>query len=227
MKTVKILSTRKLPDEASRRLRDQDIELVEQDFISISPDVSAETVERIKNIQPGTTIVFTSANAVEAVKDIFPAVACRIFCISGRTREAVESAFTGSHIAATAEYGTGLAEKIIAAGVDNVVFFCGSRRRDELPGMLAEKGITVEEHCVYQTVESPVKTGSDWQAVLFFSPSAVNSFFSANELQGQTVCFAVGSTTAGAIRQHTNNKIIEAAFPSAEELVAAVITYFN
>jgi uroporphyrinogen-III synthase len=131
------------------------------------------------------------------------------------------------NIMATAEYGKDLAQKIVEYGVKEIVFFCGNKRRDELPTILREHNIAVHEVIVYETVEVPSVATNDIDAVLFFSPSAVNSFFSVNQLEKQTVCFAIGTTTADSIADYTDNKVIISEAPSQEMMLASLRFYFE
>jgi uroporphyrinogen-III synthase len=127
----------------------------------------------------------------------------------------------------TAENASGLAKKIIENGVQELVFFCGDRRRDELPTILSGSGIVVEEIIVYRTIETPVTQTGNLDGVMFFSPSGVQSFFSVNQLNKNTVCFAIGETTASIIRDYTDNKIITSEFPRQQSLTATVAFYFQ
>lgn len=130
---------------------------------------------------------------------------------------------------ATANTARALAGTIIGHGVQEVVFFCGNRRRDELPRLLQEHGIGVHEITVYETRDIPAPALADPDAILFFSPSAVGSFFSVNSIGPKTVCFAIGSTTAAAIADYTDNKIItpELDRHSQDMIMASVEFYFQ
>jgi uroporphyrinogen-III synthase len=213
------------------------VELTQQDFISITPIISNELAQEIKpwiDKENTTYAIFTSANGVEAVKyyleqwGITRTPDWKVFCISGKTREAVTVTLPGAPILATAEYGATLAQHILQhTEVTEVLFFCGNKRREELPIILGEAGVTVHEIVVYQTEETPLTIGDDLDGVLFFSPSAVSSFFSANELKKDTVCFAIGTTTTDALAQHTTNKIITAATTSQASMLEAVQHYFQ
>jgi uroporphyrinogen-III synthase len=173
-------------------------------------------------------IVFTSANAVEMVKNYLEKNSSRnFFCISGKTRSALLPCIREEQIQATAEYGKDLAEKIIEQQAKEIIFFCGNRRRDELPTILKKAGINVHEVVVYETVETPVVTANDIDAVLFFSPSAVRSFFSVNQLKKNTVCFAIGQTTSNSIADFADNRIIASESPDQKTLLASVLLYFE
>jgi uroporphyrinogen-III synthase len=237
MVPCKVLSTRRLDPSLVDQAKKSGVELTQQDFISITPIISNELAQEIKpwiEKNDTTYAIFTSINGVEAVKYYLEQWGdtntpdWKVFCISGKTREAVTVTLPGAPIMATAEYGATLAQYILQhSEVKEVLFFCGNKRREELPSLLREAGITVHEIVVYQTEETPVVIQEDVDGVLFFSPSAVNSFFSTNELKKDTVCFAIGTTTTDALAQHTTNKIITAATTSQASMLEAVQHYFQ
>ena len=88
-------------------------------------------------------------------------------------------------------------------------------------------GIKVHEVVVYETVETPVIANDDFDGILFFSPSAVQSFFSVNQLKNSDVCFAIGQTTAESIAAFAKNKIFISKTTSQEALLQEVINYFK
>ncbi len=231
----KVLSTKKLEPLLVEQANQNGIEIIEQEFISVKPILSKEKQDEIMSWtqkEDLTTVVFTSANAVAAVKHYLPKndagpLHWHVFCISGRTKNAVSTLINPEKIPATAQYGKDLAQKIIASGVKQIVFFCGNKRREELPVRLKDAGITVHEIIVYETVETPVTAIENIDAILFFSPSAVNSFFSANQLNANTVCFAIGHTTAEAIADFTCNTIITSEYTSQEMMLASLIKAYN
>ncbi|HEX9150948.1 MAG TPA: uroporphyrinogen-III synthase, partial [Flavobacterium sp.] len=85
----------------------------------------------------------------------------------------------------------------------------------------------VNEIVVYQTIAVPFKVEKKYHGILFFSPSAVESFFSNNKVTGQTVLFAIGKTTAMALKKYCNNKIITSDEPGKENLVRKMMEYFS
>ena len=232
----KVLSTKKLEPSLITRAKENDIEIIEQEFISVKPIWSEEKFKEILGLAEAgiTNIVFTSANAVTAVDsymhvgDTYYVVDWKIFCLSGRTQQAIINArFLAKDIIATAEYGKDLAQKIIEAGIEEIVFFSGNKRRDELPTILKKAGIKVHEVIVYETVETPAVATNEIDAILFFSPSAVQSFFSVNQLNDNTVCFAIGETTADSVKDFTDNKIIIPESPGQEMMIASINFYFK
>lgn len=236
MAKYKVLSTKKLEPSLVAKAKENNIEITEQEFIAVKPIISKDKRAEITSwiMNPHIHhVAFTSANAVYAVKnygpgDSSPFIPNRdIFCISGRTTSALEPLVSKERIVATAAYGKDLAQKIIEHGVKEIVFFCGDRRRDELPAILSDAGIKVHEVVVYETSETPVVITDEVRGVLFFSPSAVQSFFSANQLKKDVACFAIGATTADALRDFTDNKVIVSEATSQESILAAVRDYFE
>lgn len=235
MARFKLLSTRRLEPSLIEQAKQQGVDILVREAISVTPILSQEKYEELKpwleKAVPAYA-VFTSTNGVEAVKHYLSfqgaahTPAWKVFCISGKTKEAVTTAFPQADVLATAEYGSILADHIIQQeGVKEVVFFCGNKRREELPSRLKDAGIVVHEITVYRTEETPSPVDEDLDGVLFFSPSGVSSFFAANDLKKEAVCFAIGRTTAEAIAPYTPNKIITSASTSPEAMLAAVYHY--
>ena len=122
---------------------------------------------------------------------------------------------------------TKLGELIAGEAIATEVnFFCGDRRRDELPGILRNNDIEVNEIVVYHTIATPHIINKAYEGILFFSPSAVDSFFSVNKVAPHSLMFAIGRTTATSIKKYSDNKIIVANEPGKENLVEKMIAYF-
>jgi uroporphyrinogen-III synthase len=228
MSSYTILSTKKLETPLIEQAKANGIDITEAEFITVKQVNTGETTAKIRSlISRKITAVFTSANAVNAIEEFYGAIpGWDIFCLSGKTREAVSRRFESLQIVDTADSATELAQKIPAT-VKKVVFFCGNQRRDELPSFLENNNVEVDEIVVYETTETPVTVTANYDAVMFFSPGAVKSFFAANQLSSSVICFAIGNTTAGEIRKYAGNRIIAAGSPSQEEMIAAVIRYFK
>jgi uroporphyrinogen-III synthase len=89
--------------------------------------------------------------------------------------------------------------------------------------MLKATNIDVKEITVYQTALTPKKIDKEYDAILFFSPSAAESFFKSNRLPAQTSVFVIGSTTADTVRRYTNNLPVSADKPNKIELINKAI----
>jgi uroporphyrinogen-III synthase len=226
---IHIVSTASLPVECLQRLKQQGFEAEVIPFIRTYPSVSDKEVQRIKELQDNsTTAVFTSAHGVEAVvMNLDRKPSWKIACISGATLEAVKKYFDEANVIAAAPHAKQLAKEIINQVNEPVVFFCGNKRLDTIPQQLKTAGIPVEEIAVYHTELTPQPVKHNAAAILFFSSSAVESFFMKNDLADTTICFAIGDTTAETLRQKGGNRIIIAANPGKKEMIELLINYYN
>lgn len=232
----KVLSTKKLNASLVKKARENGIEIVEQEFISIKPVWNKETGKQIIDFAEAgkTTVVLTSNNAVDILDrymhqgDTFYAIEWKIFCLSGTTKETILNArHLEKNIGGEATNASSLAHEILKQGEKEVVFFCGNQRRNELPSILKEAGVMVHEVVLYETVETPQVSTNDIAGILFFSPSAVQSFFSVNQLKETTVCFAIGQTTANSIADFTDNRVIVSQSPNQEMMLSSMQFYFQ
>lgn len=232
-----VLSTKKLMPSLKLEAMKDGIAIIEQEFIHIQPILSSENASAVKDLASikNLTVAFTSLNAVDCFLKLAGLNGIRssnihwnIFCLEGVTQNAVVENLTGCNIVETAVDSALLAKKILGQGaINKLVFFCGNKRRNELPDLLNTNNLHVQELIVYETLETPVAIPGQLDAIMFFSPSAVNSFFSVNKLEKNTVCFAIGATTAKTIATYTTNKIISNEVPSQLSLVQSLRSYFQ
>ncbi|MDQ2720920.1 MAG: uroporphyrinogen-III synthase [Bacteroidota bacterium] len=233
---IHILSTKKLLSSIIEQARNKDIDIIEKEFISINPILTKEKLEQVMPVISDKKIpyvVFTSANAVDAVKnylhhgDTWYVPNWNVFCLSGKTKDSLHPHISPKNIIGIAENSSKLAQKIIEYEIKGIIFFCGNKRRNELPDILKKAGVKVHEIVVYETIETPDITTENLDGILFFSPSAVKSFFSVNQLNKKIICFAIGKTTADAIKEYTDNKIIISESPTQEMMLATINFYYQ
>lgn len=230
-----ILSTRELPPSLIQAARTRGIALEIVPFIRVFPRMSEDTrtlIERLAAVS-GTAVVFTSSQAVGIVADRLagrlPGPAWRIYTLEGKTGEDAVRRFPGSRVVRGGASAAALAARI-AASRDRpreAFFFTGDRHAAALPETLAGAGITLHTGIVYETQLTPARIPGAFDGILFFSPSAVESYFSANAARPEAVFFAVGDTTAAALREKTPNPVVTGEKPGAEELVRTAADYFS
>ena len=228
---IQILSTRPLNRSLVQEANAAGISIDELSFIETEAIQDVATQQEIEQAYlQSSTVVFTSMNAVDAV------VAWQdgqqpdwvIYCMGNTTKQKLKENFGDHSVVGTANNASELAELIAEeSDADEVIFFCGEQRRDELPAILRKKKIDVHEIIVYETIHTPHKINKTYHAILFYSPSAVSSFFSNNKIPAQTILFAIGTTTANTIQQYCNNTIIIGKAPGKEELVRQAMEYFS
>jgi len=228
---INILCARPLEDSLINEANQKGVEIDVLSFIENKPIQSIKVKQEIKNaLLQSATVVFTSMNAVEVVANELHEQQpdWSVYCIGTATNKLVEKYFGEDVIAGTAPNAADLAELIVKKSyADEVIFFCGNQRRDELPEILRHNDIDVIEIVVYETLAVTHKIEKTYNGILFFSPSAVESFFSNNTINQQTILFAIGNTTADAIKEFSNNKILISATPGKENLVEQMIEYFK
>jgi uroporphyrinogen-III synthase len=227
--TKHILSTRPLSKSIISEAAQHDIIIDELSFIETKPVEDPQAFARIKELsQQKITVAFTSMNAVEAVAEhLNGKVDWSVYCIGNTTKKLVEEKLESVKIAGTAENARALALLMLDHEIKSVVFFCGNIRRDEMPNKLRTEKVAVEEVVVYETIEVPSTISKAYDGILFFSPSAVTSFFKFNKIPRHTLLFAIGKTTKETLRQHTSNKIITAETTGKQELAEQAIAYFS
>lgn len=208
-------------DAASKGIQADIIEFISTN--AIKDPALKSSVNQIANKE--NTVIFTSMNAVEAVTNLLDDSPCewKIFCMGNTTRQLVIKYFGEKALVSTGNNATELARAVVYykqhhEGNDSCIFFCGDQRREELPAILEANKIGFSEITVYQTIETPHVVDKYYDAILFFSPSAVHSYFKSNKANDSTEFYAIGSTTATAIKHYTANKIIIGNTPAKDEL---------
>jgi uroporphyrinogen-III synthase len=245
---IYLLSTGPLLAETIKRTAARDIILDVLSFITTERVVD----EDVRGLAGRPLVaVFTSVNALEAVKEGLVGMTPRwkVYCTGGATRQGVADYFGGTAVAGVAESARALAELIRreegwreggnereegrreGGGLDDggreIFFFCGDLRREELPSVLRQAGFIVNERIVYRTLLTPHKTERIYDGIAFFSPSAVESYFSVNTVAESTTLFAIGPTTAAAIKTRCSNLVVIGDQPEKDALIRKMSGYFS
>jgi len=227
---VQLLSTRPLNNTLIDEASENNVIIDTISFIKTEKFINAETGKRITHLlQQDINVIFTSMNAVDSVKSyVSTAPFLKIYCIGNTTKKLVKQIFGEEKIASFANNGEQLLKLILQNNlIKKVVFFCGDKRRNEIPDTLKKNGIIVDEIIVYKTIETPEIIKKEYDGILFYSPSAVESFFKKNTISDRTQLFAIGTTTGNAIEQFSRQPVISSEIPDKENLVHLAISYFN
>lgn len=227
-----ILSTMPLNSEWLQTATSKGIAVDCLSFIQVVDITSnAQVTRQIQDAaREHAVVIFTSASAVNAVCSLpaFSAPGWKIYCIEKATLKAVKQYFSEAQVAGSGSNAEELASKIKADNnVDEVIFFCGDKRMDTLPTTLLQSGIITKEITVYRTEEHPQFVEQDYSGYLFYSPSGVSSFFSMNQMPEGAVLFAIGHTTAQALKLECDNEIIVSEQPSKEILLQTAVNHFT
>jgi uroporphyrinogen-III synthase len=216
-----VLSTKKLSKKQIALLDEKKFALVHANFIKIK-------ALKFSLDQINENFIFTSKNAVKSVLkknkvDSFKNKEC--FCVGEKTKLFLEK--KGLNVVEYTTDASTLAEIIVKKYSNKTfTFFSGTIRKDILPKKLIENDIVFNEIQVYKTILQPKSIVLEIDAILFFSPSAVESYLQKNKIENQTTCFCIGNTTAKAL-ENTSKNIIIASQPSVENVMEEVIKYYN
>ena len=102
-----------------------------------------------------------------------------------------------------------LAQKISAYPIKNVIHFCGNLSDSLLQILLKPADCSVTKVEVYETVLTPKAVNTDeFDAVVFLSPSAFDSFCKTNDPKKLKTVFCIGSTTAEAVKRSYERLIV-------------------
>lgn len=217
---IRILSTKKLLTNQKQYLLNANFSVIEADFIGIQD----------KNFRLGKDsefLIFTSQNAVESVlknKNINQLLPKRCFCVGEKTKTLLEE--KGFVVLVHSDYAAELASIICNKyQKQSFTFFSGNLRKDILPEAMQLAKIQFEEIEVYETIYTPTEIQSKPDGVLFFSPSAVESYMQVNKFKDE-MCFCIGQTTAETAEKYTSNIII-ANSPSVENVIIQCLNYYS
>ena len=219
-KSIQILSTKKLSGEQKQALVKANIEVTEADFIQ-TQNKSFE----LKDLNE--SLIFTSQNAVHSVLADPKSEELKsknVFCVGLKTKILLSE--NGFNVVAYTGYAADLAEIItLIYRSESYTFFSGNLRRETLPQALKDADVKFNEINVYDTSLTPQKIKNPVDAILFYSPSGVESYLKDNTIKKET-CFCIGETTAEALHKITKNIII-ADQPTIEDVIEDVINEYK
>jgi hydroxymethylbilane synthase len=220
-KSTLVYSTKSLSHDQTAIL-DSKIGVTSSDFITIRNN-------RLKPIvvkKPIKNVVFTSQNAVEALLNNFSSDQLdfkNIYCVGRRTKRLIEKKI--GKVVHVENYGEKLANYLVENLEDkNITFFCGNKRRFELPTILAENNFIVNEIECYQTLLTPKKIEEKFKGILFYSPSGIESYLKENTANN-IVAFCIGDTTADEAKKYFKNVEVSK-LTTVESVLKSVNKYF-
>lgn len=206
----KILSTRILEPAIINKAKARGVFIDCIPFIDIHYKSVADIRQQLEDISSDDIFIFTSQHAVQAAFEILKELTNKTYCISGATFNAIKQ--TSLNVRATADYAGDLIQLIEINVKARYVLFCGDKRLPTIPDFLQQQQLRLSEVICYDNIASPKKVGQHYEGIMFYSPTGVESYFSVNELKGQT-CYCIGTTTANAVKKYTVENIITATRP--------------
>jgi uroporphyrinogen-III synthase len=226
---IKLLSTKLLNEQTIAYARSLNFDVTCINFIEITPvlwkesdltDIDCDIVGFTSS--SGVKYFLQNPVAREWIKNK------DIFAISGKTYEELER--HGLSPVITAQNSDTLTEGVIEKKITScIIHVCGNIRLDTLEQKLTNAGIKYYPLVVYNTkLLTDIHLEEEFDVILFYSPSGVEGYLSANKISDRTICCCIGNTTAGKLRQTVNSsKIIISPFPSPKSMIERAAKYFE
>ena len=217
---ARVFSTKSL-SESQTKLFHNNIASESSDFIKvrsnrIAPKVVKDVIENV---------IITSKNGVEALLDNFTKEELNfknIFCVGRRTKKMIQQKI--GPVNHTEKNADRLAEYLSKEMKGNsVTYFCSDLRLDTLSKILTENKIEVNEVEAYKTMYSPELVSESIDGMLFYSPSAVNSYLQKNTTD--KVAFCIGASTAKEAQKYFE-KVEVAQIPTVESVIELVNLHY-
>ena len=201
--------------------------MVNANFNVIEVDFIHTKSQAFKLNEINDNLIFTSQNAVQSFlldpksEDLKTK---NVFCVGLKTKILLSE--SGFNVIAYTGYAADLAEIItLIYANESYTFFSGNLRRETLPEALKEAKVKFNEIQVYETTLTPQKIETSVDAIMFFSPSAIESYLKENKIKNET-CFCIGTTTSSALEGITKNIVI-ADQPTIEDVIEEVIAEYK
>lgn len=216
---INILSTKNLLEHQKKELKNFLVD--EANFIQIEYNTDVSTLPNLSNV------IFTSKNAVMGLLKNFDRDKLnfeKVYCVGDKTSQFLQE--QGIEVILKMNSAKELALEIIKdKSLKKVTFFCGNLRRNDLPQILSDEGIKVNEVEVYKTKFKSVKLEKEYNAVLFFSPSSIKSYIESKN-STNSLAFCIGNTTANEAIDYFENVFV-ADEPTVEHVIKSVNQYFD
>ena len=219
---MRLLSTKNVSKSFKDELNQSGIYLKEHPMIQIVPiqfKISQLNSALIFTSQNAVNIAFESADILRKIKDK------NCFCVGEKTKALLKK--KGLNVLKMCQNASDLSNFLIENyRKESFSFFCGKQRMKEIETSLNKYGIALNIHEIYQTNFTSKHFKTYFDGILFFSPSAVSSYFTKNTWAIDTHGFCLGSTTAKRLSQFTSN-FSKAKKPSENQLMITIQQYYT
>ena len=218
---MRLLSTKILDFKFKTQIAQIGISIIEYPFIKINSIP-------LKNFKFQSSFIFSSQNAVkiafENTQIKKQTEGKKYFCVGEKTKALLEK--KGQKVTKMTHNASDLGYHIIKTCKDETFsFFCGKLRRPEIELFLAREKINLQIHEIYDTVYNSKNINNQFDGVLFFSPSAVNSYFKKNNWTSKVHGFSIGKSTSKTLEKFTKD-FTEAKKPNKNELLSILNSHY-
>lgn len=218
----RILFTTQLSEEKRTRLENGRLLIESEPFITFEYLMPSLWMDKVP--EQTDAWIFTSKKAVKAVSPKIDELKIpdHIFAVGSKTAEKLED--LGLDVTYPEDFNAlAMANLMQDLDLKNVVHFCGNLKAADLGKLLGEqtKLTSVE---VYHTILTHHKMSdlNDFDAVVFMSPSAVESFCKQNTITDDQKVFCIGPTTEEAAREAGMDNCIIPEYSTLETLMESI-----
>lgn len=172
--------------------------------------------------------IFTSKKAVKAISPMINdfVVPPHVFAVGSKTAEKLEE--IGLKVSIPEEYNAvALASMMQELDLRKVVHFCGNLQAADLGKLLGEQ-VELTSVEVYRTKLTNHKMDDldDFDAVLFMSPSAVDSFSHQNKVPDHIQAFCIGPTTEQAAEEAGIQNCITPEYSTLDSMMESIHQFY-
>lgn len=204
---AKILFTHKISSKHRKELNSAEFEF---DSIPLIVTQTKDFDISLVDTKKSNAWIFTSKKAVKSVAKKIDRLSVPRFVFAVGTSTNEKLANIGIRGITPHQFtAKSLAQKISEYPVDNCTYFHGNMVASDLSEELKDKSYVVNEIEVYETKLAPESVNvQDYDAVVFMSPSAFDSFCKENNPNDLNTVFCIGSTTAEKVSKLYNRFIV-------------------
>lgn len=222
----KILITREISYKQEEFCVGLELEPIERPFINIVYlDVDINELSAI--CQNNQIWVFTSVNAVKAFHRFGSSIDTndKIAYAIGEKTEQELNKITGVDVILKDEYANNFFQEIKKENPDkSIAYFCGDLSREKNKYLIEE----FDKIVLYETKFITNKLDEDYDAVAFFSPSAVKAFYQAgNKISLEKPVFAIGGITMSEVFLYFQNTVFIPNEKKFESVMDDIKNYFE
>lgn len=214
------------------RLVELDADVVHVPLIEVvgAFDGGAELRRALAEITSSTWLTFTSANGVDAVATQLDGRAPkgRLAVVGGATARQAEAHGWSIDFVSPASSASGLGKSLPVVPGDRVVAPLAELASNDLSDALQSRGVEVDVVTAYRTIQPDVSVDDQRRiassdAVLITAPSVIERLAALMNRSDLPALFAIGPTSAAAIRAAGLDVAGEADVPTVDGLIEATL----
>ena len=220
---INILSTKTLSKDLINILPTSNFNTLSIDFIQIN----TIPFDKTEILNSSNHWIISSKNTLSVLFDTYSLedlTHINFYCVGDKTSKIIKS--NNLKLITSALSSAELAQDIVDNhNQTNFTFIGGEMRRKELVRILKNRAIQLNEYNVYSTSLFPCEIELKYNGILFFSPSAVQSYVLKNTITTEQL-FCIGNTTANEAKQYSTNINI-AQNQTIESVIELVKTHYK